>query len=94
MLVADLVGHEIRAAQVDGYNARFTLDNGVVIEPVEFSPADFSDTAALMEYINRCGRKVLCVALADAGTVDVVIGKVYCLDRFKLRVPMYAVGGC
>lgn len=55
--VIDLVGHSIVGFTVDRFNVSLYLDNNIVIEPLEFSDAEFACTEDFARFLEKVGRK-------------------------------------
>lgn len=86
--VMDLVGHSIVGFTVDGFNVSLHLDNGIVIEPLEFSDAEFASPEDFARFLERVGCKVLAAHYGTNLTetcVDVFIGKSAKDPCFKVR---------
>lgn len=86
--IMDLVGHSIVGFTVDGFNVSLYLDNNIVIEPLEFSDAEFASTEDFARFLEKVGRKVLSAHYGTNLTetcVDILVGGSDAELCFKVR---------
>ena len=97
--IMGLVGHRVEYYCVadfdhDGtYRVTVVLDNGIVIEPLDFYSTECKTTDEMAQWLNRVGRKMLSASQSDSA-FTLVFGKDDDGTCFKVRVFQDGIRRC